>query len=334
MFSLGSHFLSVNNPSMVHSLVDSFFEGKKALVKERLMDSVRVIVDGLFEEMVGQVKEMLLPPKEESSGGDQQMKKKQKRNSPVKVNSPKKSPTKQNGYPCKPSSPKRPALVFAVKSKPSGPSTSAAVSVAAPKRVLISSENNSSSTSSPSKQSYKKVKFSSSEHYLDVKFEGEDEAAAEEHSFENQVNLKTTHDESNDDGDDDHHLSSSIENPQNEKPENSQPKQQQQQQQRQQTVISGQKKSVVVTCPEEGCGKQLQSGNLKRHLKSHAKLKPYGCTYEQCSYETEHRHDALRHIKSVHLAKKKKKKSENGENEDEEEEEDPVTYLSVKQDLL
>lgn len=301
------------------------------------MDSVRVIVDGLFEEMVGQVKEMLLPPKEESSGGDHQMKKKQKRNSPVKVNSPKKSPTKQNGSFSKPSSPKRPALVFAVKSKPtapsnSGPSTSAAVSVAAPKRVLILSENSSSSSStpSPSKQSYKKVKFSSSEHYLDVKFEGENETASEKHFFENPASLKTTHDESNDDGEDDH--LSSIENPQNEKPENSQPKQQQQQ--RQQTVISGQKKSVVVTCPEEGCGKQLQSGNLKRHLKSHAKLKPYGCTYEQCSYETEHRHDALRHIKSVHLAKKKKKKSENGENEDEEEEEDPVAYLSVKQDLL
>ncbi|KAH9395674.1 Eukaryotic translation initiation factor 4 gamma [Tyrophagus putrescentiae] len=50
MFSPGSHW-SLNNSSVMHSFVDSFFEGKKALVKERLMDSVRVIVDGLFEEM-------------------------------------------------------------------------------------------------------------------------------------------------------------------------------------------------------------------------------------------------------------------------------------------
>ncbi len=67
MFSPGSH-LSLNNSSVMHSFVDSFFEGKKALVKERLMDSVRVIVDGLFEEMVGQVKEMIMLPPKESAG--------------------------------------------------------------------------------------------------------------------------------------------------------------------------------------------------------------------------------------------------------------------------
>ena len=67
MFSPGSH-LSLNKSSVMHLFVDSFFEGKKALVKERLMDSVRVIVDGLFEEMVGQVKEMIMLPPKESAG--------------------------------------------------------------------------------------------------------------------------------------------------------------------------------------------------------------------------------------------------------------------------
>ncbi|KAH9395673.1 hypothetical protein TYRP_020408 [Tyrophagus putrescentiae] len=60
--------LALNNSSVMHSFVDSFFEEKKALVKERLMDSVRVIVDGLFEEMVGHVKEMMMPPFQESAG--------------------------------------------------------------------------------------------------------------------------------------------------------------------------------------------------------------------------------------------------------------------------
>ncbi|KAH9397663.1 hypothetical protein TYRP_003986 [Tyrophagus putrescentiae] len=52
------------SPSILHYLVDNFFEGKKALVKERLRNSMENIVNDLFDEMVGQVKEMLLSPKE------------------------------------------------------------------------------------------------------------------------------------------------------------------------------------------------------------------------------------------------------------------------------
>ena len=52
------------SPSILHSLVDNFFEGKKALVKERLRMSMDNIVNDLFDEMVGQVKEMLLPSKD------------------------------------------------------------------------------------------------------------------------------------------------------------------------------------------------------------------------------------------------------------------------------
>ena len=68
MFSLGSH-LALHSSSMMHSFVDSFFLSKKALVKDRLRQSMETIVDGLFEEMVEQVKEMLLPPKECASNG-------------------------------------------------------------------------------------------------------------------------------------------------------------------------------------------------------------------------------------------------------------------------
>lgn len=52
------------SPSLLHSFVDSFFSGKKAEVKERLRASMDSIVNDLFEQMVCQVKEMLLPPKE------------------------------------------------------------------------------------------------------------------------------------------------------------------------------------------------------------------------------------------------------------------------------
>ncbi len=52
------------SPSILHSLVDNFFEAKKALVKERLRNSMENIVNDLFNEMVGQVKEMLLSPNE------------------------------------------------------------------------------------------------------------------------------------------------------------------------------------------------------------------------------------------------------------------------------
>ncbi len=97
---------------MFHSFVDSFFEGKKALVKERLMESVKVIVDGLFEEMVEQVKEMMMLPLKESAGNDQL-----KANAAITTTSPK--PT--TSVPL--SQPLKSKMIFATKSKP-GPSTS------------------------------------------------------------------------------------------------------------------------------------------------------------------------------------------------------------------
>ena len=45
--------------SLMDSLVDSFFECKKANVKQRLRDSMEAIVDDLFGELVGQVKHMM-----------------------------------------------------------------------------------------------------------------------------------------------------------------------------------------------------------------------------------------------------------------------------------
>lgn len=53
-------FQNALSSSTVNSLVDSFFECKKFQVKQRLRDSVDVIVDELFGDLVGQVKEMFL----------------------------------------------------------------------------------------------------------------------------------------------------------------------------------------------------------------------------------------------------------------------------------
>jgi len=47
--------------SLSSSLVDSFFECKKALVKKQLRDSLESLVDDLFSELVEQAKDMLLP---------------------------------------------------------------------------------------------------------------------------------------------------------------------------------------------------------------------------------------------------------------------------------
>ena len=46
---------------MLHSLVDTFIEGKKAQVKQRLRESMETVVDDLFGELVAKLKQMLLP---------------------------------------------------------------------------------------------------------------------------------------------------------------------------------------------------------------------------------------------------------------------------------
>ena len=52
-------------PEMVNTLVDAFFEGKKVQVKQRLRDSLDTIVDDLFGELVGQIKQLLVPIKQD-----------------------------------------------------------------------------------------------------------------------------------------------------------------------------------------------------------------------------------------------------------------------------
>jgi hypothetical protein len=58
---------SAMRPSMVHSIVDSFFESKKGEVKSRLRDRVDHMVDDIFGELVTTVKDLLLPPEESQS---------------------------------------------------------------------------------------------------------------------------------------------------------------------------------------------------------------------------------------------------------------------------
>ncbi|KAH9407971.1 hypothetical protein TYRP_011623 [Tyrophagus putrescentiae] len=311
MFSLGNH-LSLNNPSMVHSLVDSFFEGKKALVKERLMDSVRVIVDGLFEEMVGQVKEMLLPPK--SAVNDQVKTYAASTLTPVKPPTTK-SPMNISTVP--PSQPPKNKLIFATKSKP-GPSTSA---VAQPFSGLYKrmAEADGFYTSSSNSQPNKKKAVTED----DVAISTSDEVLVvipiEQALMESGMNSSTFG--AGGGGGDVEQLDKDTAHENIASNSKQQPKQ------------TAEKK---VACPEPGCGKLMISFNLKRHLRTHTKTKPYGCTFPGCSMEFSHRQSALRHIRNVHL--KKEKKGKPGEDAEEEdgngEQADPAAYLSVKEELF
>ncbi len=302
MLSLGSHLLSINNPSVVHSLVDSFFEGKKALVKERLMDSVRVIVDGLFEEMVGQVKEMLLPPKtghdqEKPSGAGSTT------STPVKP-SITKSP--MNTSTASPSQPPKSKMIFATKSKP-GPSSSAAA--AQPfsglyKRMAEEDGFYTTSTNNNSTQPNKKKAITvelqidgplddDGDDYGDVALdEGAGSSGDAEQGNSSNANVIN--------------IASSGSKAQVQKP-----------------IQAGK-----YACTEANCTRNFRCNtDLKRHLRTHNNVRPFGCTFPGCSLEFSLRTNAIRHILKVHLKKK------TGE-EDPNEPPDPATYLSTKEELL
>ncbi len=296
MLSLGSHLMNLNSTSVVHSLVDSFFEGKKALVKDRLMDSVRVIVDGLFEEMVGQVKEMLLPPK---TAHDQEK--------PIGIGKTTYTPAKQptSKSPKNISMPPKSKMIFATKSKP-GPSTSAAAQpfsglykrMAEEDGVGINSSNNSTQ---PNKKKAVTVELQIDgplDDYGDVALD-DGAGGSGDAELVNNIDIANIH----------------LPNTSKE-------------QQQQRPTPSGKH-----PCTEPDCGKFFQfNADLKRHLRTHNKAKPFGCTYAGCSSEFGRRESAIRHILNVHL-KKQKSGDEEGKQGDHEPP-DPATYLSVKEELL
>lgn len=80
-------------------------------------------------------------------------------------------------------------------------------------------------------------------------------------------------------------------------------------------------------CEEDGCGKSFNnSRDFKRHSRKHSGVKPFACSFPNCSYESGDRSHTLRHIKSVHL--------KNLLLDDGEQAPDPTTYLNVKEELL
>ncbi|XP_017494538.1 PREDICTED: zinc finger protein 143-like [Rhagoletis zephyria] len=318
MLSLGSHLMNLNSTSVVHSLMDSFFEGKKALVKDRLMDSVRVIVDGLFEEMVGQVKEMLLPPK---TAHDQEK--------PIGIGkttyTPAKSSTSKS--PMNISMPPKSKMIFATKSKP-GPSTSAAAQPFSGLYKRMAEEDgvgiNSNSNSHSNKKKAVTVELQidgpldDENDYADVAL---DEGAGGSGDVElvNNIDIANIHLPN----------TSKDQHQQRPTPSGKHPCTEPDCEQHQQRPTPSGKHP----CTEPNCGKHFQfNTDLKRHLRTHNKAKPFGCTYAGCSSEFGRRESAIRHILNVHL-KKQKSGDEEGKQGDHEPP-DPATYLSVKEELL
>lgn len=80
-------------------------------------------------------------------------------------------------------------------------------------------------------------------------------------------------------------------------------------------------------CQEPGCGKSYSnSGNLKKHSLVHSGVKPFACSYPNCTFDSNQRSNTLRHIRNVHLKNLNLDKDQTPP--------DPEEYLNVKQELI
>ena len=307
MFSLSSH-LALNNSSMLHSFVDSFFLSKKALVKDRLRQSMETIVDGLFEEMVEQVKEMLLPPKKGLSSGFEST------NTTTTDATPAKGATSSLLVTESPKS----KMIFAANSKPV-PSSSSSVPLSQPFSGLYKrmAENDGNYNSRPDKKKAVTVELQI-DGPLDDEEDDYGDVAFNDSSYGGDIELTNNSSSA---------LLDTIDIASIQVPNTSK------EQHQQQPTPSGKH-----PCTEPNCGKHFLSNcDLKRHLRTHTKVKPFGCTFPGCSKEFALRHHAIGHILSMHLKKKKKgKPGEDAEEEDANDDEpaNPAAYLSVKEELL
>ncbi len=306
MFSLGSH-LALNNSSMLHSFVDSFFLGKKALVKDRLRQSMETIVDGLFEEMVEQVKEMLLPPKECASNG--KMKPSCFESTTTTITDATSAKTEASSLLVTENLKNK--MIFATKSKP-GPSSSSSVPLSQPFSGLYKrmAENDGNYNSRPDKKKAVTVELQI-DGPLDDEEDDYADVALNDSFYGGDIELTNNSSSA---------LLDSIDIANIRIPSTS----------NQQPTHSGKH-----PCTELNCGKHfISNADLKRHLRTHTKVKPFGCTFPGCSKEFGRRHHAIGHILSMHLKKKKMPDDAEEERDNNNEPPDPAIYLNVKEDLL
>ncbi len=244
---------------------------------------METIVDGLFEEMVEQVKEMLLPPKNDQEKPLGIVK---TTSTPVKP-STSKSPMNTSTVP--PSQPPKSKMIFATKSKP-GPSSSAAAAqpfsglykrMAEEDGFYSSSSNNSTQ---PNKKKAITVELQIDDH-LNLEYDYDDVSRDEGAGGSGDAELVNNIDIAN------IHLPNTSKEQQQHRP-----------------TPPGKH-----PCTEPDCGKHFnRSNDLKRHLRTHTKAKPFGCTFPGCSSEFSLRHHALGHILNVHLKKQKPGDDEEG----------------------
>ena len=308
------------------------------------MDSVRVVVDGLFEEMVGQVKEVMLlpppPPPKEECAGLQQLPKPFPAQFAQQHQQPKPPPLKSN-------------LIFATKSKPVPPLPSSSSSFVVPgqKRTVLEGENlavSSTFYNSPTK----KLKPSfPDEQLFTLEKNNEEVGGGGESESDYYQNLDNAEDIS--DARDHFKAPTSTSNgnivvefyegitpttsaastsfsaaPTNKKRATSSG-----------TASSGKK----FACTEVGCDKSYSTPrDLKVHTRcAHSGVKPFSCAFSGCpGFASADRSNTLRHIRNVHLKSGGgggKGATEAGELSDGSgggKDDDPAKYLTVQTELL
>ena len=85
-------------------------------------------------------------------------------------------------------------------------------------------------------------------------------------------------------------------------------------------------------CNFENCNKRFgRDSLLKRHQRTHSGTKPFHCKFPRCSYASATKDHTLRHIRSTHLKPKPDKEQQGQEMI---QPQDPKEYLGVDQELL
>lgn len=262
-----------NNNSSADAIVNSFVEEKKSMIKSRICDSVGAIVDEFFgDQYVQQMKEMLKKSSKEVSTPSEDQPKSPDSTVAVSI---KESVSKAVSFTLSSKAPQGTYLVYAVKSKPY-PSTSGGDD--GQKRTIeqvdVKKEEDDESSVEVDPNSQKRLKIDAE--FLET---GDEQVLVKKEEVdEEEVEIK---------------------------PE---PVLAQKPKQTPKKTPSNKSKVTVATsnksfpCPEEGCDKVYsQSWHLKKHSLSHLSYKPFGCSFQGCTYESRDRYITLKHIRNVHL---------------------------------